>query len=296
MIIRNFKTIGIIGRHSGPRVAEAIDALSHHLRRKQIEVLIDDSTAALLRTREFAVVSRAELGRRCDLAVIIGGDGTLLNAARSLADFNVPLVGINLGYLGFLADISPHDMMACMDDILEGKYQSDERFLLHVVIERDGEVVSESDALNEVVVHKWNVARMIELETYIDGQFVNKLRADGIIVATPTGSTAYALSAGGPILYPGLDAIVVVPVCPHTMSNRPIVIGGDSRIEVIVCNGPPENSQTTCDGQITLGLMGGDRIKIFKKEQPVRLLHPARHDHFQILRAKLHWAETPTIS
>jgi NAD+ kinase len=288
-----FKCIGIIGKYSDSSVAGAIRTLGAHFASKDLAVLLDADTAALFQDIRLETGNRDEIGRRCDLAVIVGGDGTLLNAARSLADYNVPLVGINLGHLGFLTDISPGQMTECMDQILRGDYRMEERFLLACSVTRAGKPVSTGNAFNEVAIHKWNVARMIELETYINGRLLYNLRSDGLIVSTPTGSTAYALSAGGPILDPTLDAIVVVPVCPHTMSHRPIVVDGGSEIEVTIGNGNRDHAQVTCDGQVTFDLTAGDRLRIHKQAKPVRLVHLPRHDHYELLRAKLNWAENP---
>lgn len=288
-----FKSIGIIGKYSDSSVAGAIRTLGAHLAAKNVTVLLDTDTAALFPDIRLETGSRDDIGRRCDLAVIVGGDGTLLNAARSLAAHDVPLVGVNLGHLGFLTDISPGQMLECMDQILHGDYRMEERFLLTCSVTRAGAEISSGNAFNEVVVHKRNVARMIELETYINGRYLNNLRSDGLIVSTPTGSTAYALSAGGPILDPTLDAIVIVPICPHTMSHRPIVVDGASEIEVIVDNSNRDHAQVTCDGQVTFALTTGDRLHIRKLARPVRLVHLPQHDHYELLRAKLNWAENP---
>ena len=220
---------------------------------------------------------------------IVGGDGTLLNAARNLIDFNVPILGINLGRLGFLVDISPDDLVQRLDDIFAGKYEEEHRILLNAVVHHKDGRTSESNAFNDVVVHKWGVARMVETETYINGKLLSSMRADGLIVSTPTGSTAYALSGGGPILQPDLDAMVLVPICPHTMSFRPIVIDGESKIEIMVKD--TAKAQLTCDGQINFGLASGDKVLIQRKDQVVRLIHPCKHDHYEILRAKLRWGE-----
>ncbi|MCC6207820.1 MAG: NAD(+) kinase [Gammaproteobacteria bacterium] len=287
-----FKNIGIIGKFSDASVADTIRALAVHLRAKGVTVLLDADTAMLFPDIGIETASRDEIGRRSDLAVIVGGDGTLLNAARSLAVHDVPLVGVNLGHLGFLTDISPGQMLECMDQILRGDYRMEERFLLSCSVIRAETEINSGSAFNEVVVHKRNVARMIELETCINGRYLNKLRSDGVIVSTPTGSTAYALSAGGPILDPALDAIVIVPVCPHTMSHRPIVVDGSSEIDVIIGNGNRDHAQVTCDGQVSFDLTAGDRLRI-RKQAPVRLVHLPRHDHYELLRAKLNWAETP---
>lgn len=286
-----FKTVGIIGKYGDPGVSDTIRQLSLYLQERGLTVLLDASSTDSLPRHEFETVDRSQLGERSELAIIVGGDGTLLTAARTLAHHDLPLLGINLGRLGFLVDISPDEMTARLDEILAGRYQEEQRLLLHTTIFHEGEQVSASEAFNDVVVHKWEVARMVEVETYIDGRFLTTMRSDGLIVSTPTGSTAYALSGGGPILHPTLNAMVLVPICPHTMSNRPIVIDGDSHIEIVVTDSPHSHAQVTCDGQINLGLVSGDRICIRKHERAVRLIHPAGHDHFEILRAKLHWGE-----
>lgn len=290
----NFNTIGLIGKYSDPGVSDTVRTLSRYLAERGREVLLDEETARLVPGHGFATGSRDDIGRRCDLAVVIGGDGTMLHAARSLADHEVPLVGVNLGHLGFLTDIPPTLMAESLEQILAGDYTVEERALLRGTVHHDGVETGAYDALNDLVAHKWDSARMIELEAYIDGHFVNMFRSDGLIVSTPTGSTAYALSAGGPLLHPMLDALLIVPVCPHTMSNRPIVVAGDARIEVVVSDRLRDHAQLTSDGQVSCALHAGDRIRIGKKDKPVRLIHPARHDHYNLLRAKLRWAESPT--
>lgn len=284
-----FKIIGLIGKYGDPGIAQTLTSMAVYLKNRGLAVWLDQETAHTVPDLGLNTATREELGQRCDLVAVIGGDGTLLNAARSLADAGIPVVSINLGRLGFLADISPDTMLNVMDEILAGKYCSEERFLLHGKLMRGGQAFQESDAFNEVVVHKWNMARMIELEIYINGQFVDRQRSDGIIVSTPTGSTAYALSGGGPILTPTLNAITLVPICPHTLSNRPIVVDGDSRIEIVASDCKKEHAQMTCDGQTNFTVLDGDRIVIKKKANPIRLIHPANHDYFQILRTKLRW-------
>ena len=286
---KQFKAIGLIGKYGDPGIAPALASMANFLKDRQLSVLLDDETARTVPELGLPTGTRAEIGRRCDLAVVIGGDGTLLNAVRSLADFGIPVVGINLGRLGFLADISPTTMLEHMDEILAGRYCAEDRFLLHTEIRRDGQVVQEGDAFNDVVVHKWNMPRMIEFETHVNGLFMDVQRSDGLIVSTPTGSTAYALSGGGPILMPTLNAISLVPICPHTLSNRPVVIDGDSRIEIVVRDCKLDHAQLTCDGQSHYGLINGDHILVRKKERLIRLIHPANHDYFHILRAKLRW-------
>jgi NAD+ kinase len=288
-----FKTIGLIGKYIDPTVGDAVRTLAAHLTSRGCAVIVDEDTARLLPDEGLTAGNRDEIGQRCDLAVVVGGDGTMLHAARSLADHEVPLVGVNLGHLGFLTDIPPSLMTESLDQILAGDYSVEERLLLRAKVLRDGEEVVAYDALNDLVMHKWDSARMIELETYIDGRFLNVFRSDGLIVSTPTGSTAYALSAGGPLVHPTLAALLIVPVCPHTMSNRPIVIGGDARIEVVISDQHRDHAQLTSDGQVSFALRAGDRVLIGRKDRPVRMLHPAGHDHYDVLRAKLRWAESP---
>lgn len=288
---QKFHTIGLIGKHGDVSPRETILELGHFLLKRGHRVLLEARTAKRTANHKMITVSLDDLGAEADLAIVVGGDGTLLHTARSLADYEVPLLGINLGRLGFLADISPREMLTTLEQIFSGEYREESRFLLSAEI--DGVHYT---AFNDVVVHKWNIARMIELETYINGSFVNVQRSDGIIVATPTGSTAYALSGGGPLLHTDLNATLLVPICPHTLSNRPLVVDGDSEIEIVVCH-PSENVhlRITCDGQTSLPLQG-DRVTIRKHAHPVRLIHPVNHDHFYILRTKLGWSEHNTPS
>ena len=286
-----FKKIGIIGKHGDDRVINAITSLSSYLLEKNFEVFLDKITSELELNLPHEVLDRQELGSTVDLAIIIGGDGTLLNAARSLVSFNVPLLGINLGRLGFLTDVSPENLEQTLDEIFAGEFTEEPRGLLHTRIFRQGELINQSSAFNDVVIHKWNGARMLEYETYIDNQFINTTRSDGIIVSTPTGSTGYALSGGGPLLHPSLHAIVLVPICPHSMSYRPLVVYADSEIKIIVKDCNQAEAQVTCDGQINLGLQAEDRIHITREENLIRLIHPRSYDYYAMLRAKLHWGK-----
>ncbi|MGD2074503.1 MAG: NAD(+) kinase [Gammaproteobacteria bacterium] len=288
-----FQTIGLISKHQDPAVADTLAKLLADLRKRGLEVLLDESAADYFREPGETIVSRDQLAERCDLAIVVGGDGTMLNAGRSLAEADVPMLGINLGRMGFLADVSPANMHHRLDEILGGRYGEESRSLLHATVRRHGNTVSENDALNDVVVHKWDIARMIELDTTIDGRFLYSLRADGLIVSTPTGSTAYALSGGGPILDPALEALVLVPICPHTLSNRPIVVSDHVTIEILVHGEDHSQSQITCDGQLNFALLGGDVVRIRRKEHALRLIHPEHHDHFDVMRRKLRWAEQP---
>jgi len=287
-----FNRIGLIGKYGDPSVASTMEELCHILQKRGCEVVLEEYTASgMPNNLDLPIRSMDDIGH-CDLAITVGGDGTLLNAARNLIETDVPLLGINLGRLGFLVDVSPNEMNTRINEILNGEFEEEHRILLTTRIEHhNGGAHSVSDAFNDVVVHKWEVARMIETETYINGCFLNSMRSDGLIVSTPTGSTAYALSSGGPILDPDMDAMILVPISPHTMSYRPIVIDGESVVEIFVKEGPLSHAQVTCDGQINLGVVSGDKIQIRKKDRYVRLIHPRQHNHYEILRAKLHWGE-----
>jgi len=290
-VVEAFKTVGLIGKFATPSSAGTLCAVAEILQRRGLEVLVDNSCEALAdRCSKFPGVSREQLGKDSDLVIVVGGDGTLLNAARSLAGQEVPLLGINLGRLGFLTDISPDDIEETLSRVLCGQFLEERRFLLEASLIRDGKVISTNLAFNDVVVHKWNVARMLESEVFIDGLFVYTMRSDGLIISTPTGSTAYALSGGGPILHPSLDALVLVPICPHTMTNRPLVVGADSKIEVLVCSDQADQAQVTCDGQLNLEVNAGDRIQV-RKQALIHLIHPSDHDYYHILREKLHWGK-----
>ncbi|MGD8592427.1 MAG: NAD(+) kinase [Gammaproteobacteria bacterium] len=284
-----FKKIGVIGKYQDPRVSDEMRKLCQFLTSKERDVFIDNVTAENVSDMGYAVLSRHELGECVDLCIVVGGDGTLLNAARGLSNYDIPLLGYNLGRLGFLTDISPETMQLQLDKILAGEYFEEPRGLLHTSIFRQAEMINQSCAFNDVVVHKWNGARMLEYETYIDGQFINSSRSDGLIVSTPTGSTGYALSGGGPILHPSLHAIVLVPICPHTMTFRPIVVYADSEVEIIVKDCNQSEAQVTCDGQINLGLQSEDKIVIRRHKHLIRLIHPKSYDYYAILREKLHW-------
>ncbi len=285
-----FTTIGLIAKHGDERVVSTLERLVDYLKSAGREVLFDAESARDVPSFELPVLPRAQLGERCDLVIVVAGDGTFLHAARSLVEHGVSLLGINLGRLGFLADIMPSEMTDRLDEVLEGEYEEDHRILLHAAIVREGETVFETAALNDIVAHKSNIARLVTFETYIDSRLVNTQRSDGLIVATPTGSTAYALSGGGPILHPNLDAIVLVPICPHTLSSRPLVVAAGARVEIRLQRDDAREAQLTCDGQTVLELAPGDRVVIAQLESQLRLIHPPGHDHYATLRAKLHWA------
>jgi NAD+ kinase len=261
-----------------------LQRLYRFLTQQGIRVQCDPQTATLLSGVDATPV--ADLARQNDLAIVVGGDGTLLQSANKFVHAGVPLLGINLGRLGFLVDVSPDEMLDLLTAVLSGSYQQEERFLLHCVV---GDQPAQL-ALNDVVLHKWHIARMLEYTIWVDSSLMHTQRSDGLIISTPTGSTAYALSGGGPLLAPRLNAMALVPICPHTLSNRPIVINGDSEVNVALYgNTDPAHARVTCDGQVSLCIQPDERITVRKHKIPVRFLHPAGYDHYDILRTKLGW-------
>jgi len=285
-----FKSIGIIGKHSDPRIAETILSLHHFLKNKGYEVFVDSKSAKLLPAGLVKSCNIKSIGGTSDLIIAIGGDGTFLNATRAIVEYNIPLIGINLGRLGFLVDISPEQIESKLDNILQGKYIEEKRYLLQTKIIRDQQIIHQLTSVNEVVVHRWITPSMIEIVTHIDGVYLNSQRSDGLIISTPTGSTAYSLSAGGPILHPALNALVLVPLSPHTLSNRPIVIDDSAEIEISFCQTKQINALVTCDHMEIPKILISDKIIIKKLPDPYRILHPEDHDFFHILRGKLNWS------
>jgi NAD+ kinase len=239
----------------------------------------------------YAVAGYEAIGARAELAIILGGDGTMLNAARHLAEFEVPLVGINQGRLGFMTDIALGAMIDSITALLEGKFSREQRFLLNAEVLRDGEVAFQTLALNDVVVNKGDIGRMIELEVKVDGELIHVLRADGLIVSTPTGSTAYALSANGPILHPSVPGIAIVPLCPHALTNRPITVSDNSVIDIALLL--PHDARVHFDGQTRYDARAGDVVRIARSRYNLTLLHPPGYSYFAMLREKLHWSSTP---
>ena len=285
---QKFRTIALIGKHHGSRIKDTIHSLNDFLLGRGLNVLLETNTANHLEGHGLQTAGMREIGQTCDLAIAVGGDGTLLHSACSLAEHNVALLGVNMGRLGFLTDISPYGMIEAVGEILDGEYIEEKRSLLEV------EVAGKTfRALNDVVIHKWNISRMIEFETYVGGQFVNIQRSDGFIISTPTGSTAYNLSCAGPLVHPGLNANILVSICPHTLSNRPIVVDGDAEIKIVICGHTTHKDiQVTCDGLSTAQPVN-NTIVINKHPNPIRLIHPKDHDHFNTLRVKLGWSDNP---
>ena len=283
-----FHAIGIVAKPNVERVGETLQALYRHLQGRGFTVYPDPASREILGLT--TAFSPEDIGRHSDVVIAVGGDGTLLNAARAVAEFDTPVIGINLGRVGFLVDISPDQALAKLDEILSGRYLTEERLMLQARILRQGRIIHEEVAVNEVVVHRWITPSMIEIITRINGRFLNSQRADGLIVSTPTGSTAYALSGGGPILHPTLDAIELVPINPHTLTNRPIVIAGDSEVEIAFGSAKEIRAEVTCDTVSIPEVLIDDHIVIRKADKPFRLLHPVDYDFFEILRVKLHWS------
>jgi len=286
-----FTTIGLIGKSHHRETNETISHLIEFLTAQGYVVLVEENSAKDLALNATKLVSLTDIGSRCDLAIVVGGDGNMLGAARVLAGFNIAVVGINRGNLGFLTDIDPDHINATLQPILSGEFITENRFLLEMKIIRDGKVKSTNSAMNEVVLHAAKVANMIEFELYIDELFVYHQRSDGLIMATPTGSTAYSLSGGGPILTPNMDAISLVPMFPHSLSSRPIVIDGNSNISLRIPNYLSGNIEVSCDGQITLDVLPGDEIHIQKCKHQLRLIHPKDYSYYEVLRSKLNWSE-----
>ncbi len=282
-----FTTIGLVVRNDVQSHLETI----HHVvsvLENQAEVLIhcldfDAPEAGLPSVSIDALVSGA------DLVISLGGDGTLLTAARALVDTSIPLFGVNLGRLGFLADVSITDFEQYLTAILRGKYSVEKRFFIEGSFLLQNKIISSNIALNDIIVHAHKSLSMIEYEVFSNGDLIHRQRADGVIVATPTGSTAYALSGGGPIVHPSLQTLSIVPICPHTLSNRPIILPADQMIEICLSQSPTPG-QVDYDGQSTLIMGNGNKIKIARYPIPLTLLHPQDYDYFQILRAKLDWS------
>ncbi len=285
--MKKFSTIGIFCKENDDRIEKTLTTLHNFLKTENFNIVAEKSAANYL---NIPVMSSKEFCNCIDLAIVVGGDGTLLKAGRLLSDKNIPVIGINLGRLGFLVDISPNEITEQLTLMLNGEYTLETRSLLSAEVYRGEKKLGKGIALNDVVMHVRNDIRMIEFTTYINEHFVNTQRADGIVVATPTGSTAYSLSGGGPILHPGLDAVVLVPICPHTLSNRPIVVSNESKINISLCESRNVNARVSFDGQANINLRAGDRVEIRHKAHQLQIMHPKSYDYFHILRNKLGWS------
>jgi NAD+ kinase len=284
-------TIGLFGKYGSKDIGHIIERLCTFVRERGLQVLLEQATAEFMDMVCAESRPLATIGKDIDLAIVVGGDGTILHVARNLAQHGVPLIGINLGRLGFLTDIPTDRMYEELTSILDGDFKTEERILLEAEVVRNGKVLHTANAFNDVVVNKGQLARLIEFETWVDGEFVNSTRADGIIVATPTGSTAYALSAGGPILHPTLPAIVLVPICPHTLSDRPLAVSSNSHIEIVMTSTARQSANVTLDGQTNFSIQDHDCVRVRRADRAVTLIHPTRRNHYEVLRAKLGWGE-----
>lgn len=287
-----FNTLALIGKYQSADVAESVLLIARFLRERGLTVLIEQGTASSIGgAHGFPVVSYDRIGRKADLAVVIGGDGSMLHTARRLVEHGVPLVGVNLGRLGFLTDLSRTNACDRLAELLDGRYTEENRTMLDVEVLRNGERVFHTLALNDVVVNKGDLGRMIEFELSIDGEFVYTQRSDGMIVSTPTGSTAYALSANGPILHPSVGGIALVPLCPHALTARPITLPDSCRIDIVLL--PPQDARVHCDGQTRFDLRAGDCVRMTRSPRCLRLLHPEGYSYIAMLREKLHWSAAP---
>ena len=284
-----FKTVAVVGKSDAANLPEVLDQLAGVLRRRGLGVVMDPATAGASNSKPDAVAELANLASRVDLAVVVGGDGTLISCARLMADRGVPLVGVNLGRLGFLTDIPADSLESAVESILDGDFMPESRTLLAGSVRRGPQTLMTALAMNDVVVSRGAVGSMIEFAVTVDGEFIYSLRADGLIVATPTGSTAYALSAGGPILHPSLQAIALVPISPHTLSNRPVAIRGTSKVEITLVRGA--DSRANFDVQAHCELEPGDVVSVSAAPKPATLLHPRGYRYFSMLRQKLRWSE-----
>lgn len=287
-----FRTVGVIGKRREANL-ELLRSLCATLKELGCDVILENNSAI---RGDFGArrADRDTVAKQCDLVVVVGGDGTLLDAGRGLAVSEVPLLGVNQGRLGFMVDVAPETMRENLAEIIGGNYESEDRLLLSSTIERFGAADGPPKlAVNDVVIRNQATIRMIEFETWMDQEFISNHRADGVIVTSPTGSTAYALSGGGPLMHPGLSAFALVPICPHTLSDRPIVIGGDKAIRLVIRGVDRAQAMVTFDGQTSETLEPGDVVEIRRAPFPLRLIHPAGYSYFRILRDKLRWGSGP---
>jgi NAD+ kinase len=288
-------TVAIVGKHQAEGVAESLLEIASVVTGAGHRVVVDEDTAKLCALKDYPALSALDIGREADAAIVVGGDGTMLGIARQLAPFNVPLIGINLGRLGFMTDIPRETMVEALTEMLAGRYETEERTLLWGIIRRDAAEgsteVFNALALNDIVVSRGAVSGMVELSVDVDGRFMYSQRSDGLIISTPTGSTAYALSANGPIMHPGLRGLMLVPIAPHSLSNRPIALPDTSKIDITVTGG--REISANFDMQSFTALAVGDRISIERAPMTIRFLHPIGYSYFATLRQKLHWNLPP---
>jgi NAD+ kinase len=284
-------TIAIVGKYQAEGVDQSLHEIARFAQALGHRVVFEHDTARALGESTYPAWTLAQIGTGADFAVVVGGDGTMLGIARQLAPYNVPLVGINQGRLGFMTDIPIEDKERVLGEILAGQYEVEERSLLSASVSREGKTILEALALNDVVVARGSVSGMVELTVDVDGRFMYSQRSDGLILATPTGSTAYAMSADGPILHPRLAGIVLVPIAPHSLSNRPIALPDSSRIDITVTGG--REVSANFDMQSYTTLQRGDCVSVQRAPMSIRFLHPIGYSYFVTLRQKLHWNQPP---
>ncbi len=282
------KTVGILTKPKFPDVAHILKDLVAWLREHQKAVVFDGKTAALL--GEPAIHKKTEIAALADMVIVLGGDGTMLNAARLVEERSVPILGVNMGGLGFLTEVSLEHLYPAIEKVFEQAFVLDERLMLRARIHRHGEHVAQATILNDVVVSKGTLSRMVEIQISIDGKFVTNLRGDGLIVSTPTGSTAYSLSAGGPIIAPSVQALILTPICPHTLTHRPLLVPNSATLEVTLTS-QDEGAMTTFDGQVGIAMTQGDTVVIQASEHRTRLIRFPDHTYYDVIRRKLKWGE-----
>lgn len=283
----NIRKIGIISKTGKPEPIEILKGLIPWIRQKGYEVYFDTDTASMLNMEG---IPRSQIPNNAEIVIVLGGDGTMISVARLVAEKDIPILGVNIGGLGFLTAVQKDELYEVLEKVLAGECSIEERIMLKACVVRHSECISEFVVMNDVVVNKGALARIIDLETYINNTYVATFKADGLIVATPTGSTAYALSAGGPILYPTLNSIVIAPICPHTLTNRPIVMPDDILVEIVL-KSKTEDVFLTLDGQVGFSLKQDDIVQVKKSNFKTKLFIPCERDYFEILRTKLKWGE-----
>jgi NAD+ kinase len=286
------KTIAVVGKYLAAGIEQSLSDIADFLAARGHEVIFESETAQNMGLEGVRAMTPAEIGAHADAAIVLGGDGTMLGIARQLAPYNVPLIGINQGRLGFMTDIPLERMIPALGDMLDGNVESEQRSLLEGRVEREGETIFQALAFNDVVVARGTGAGMVELQVEVDGHFMYNQRSDGLIVATPTGSTAYALSAGGPLLHPSLRGIGLVPIAPHSLSNRPIVVPESSKVMIVIKGG--RDVSINFDMQSLASLAHGDRIFVQRSGHTITFLHPQGWSYYDTLRRKLHWNEYPS--
>jgi len=284
-----FRHVALVGKYHAPGSRSALESIAQFLNAQGCDIAIEKDTAISTGLTQYPILDVAAIGAECDLALVVGGDGTMLGIGRLLAKFGVPLIGINQGRLGFITDIAFEDYQTVLAPMLRGDFEEDRRWMMQAQVVRDGLCVFNATAMNDVVVNRGATSGMVELRVEVDGRFLSNQRADGLIIASPTGSTAYALSAGGPLLHPSIAGWVLVPIAPHTLSNRPIVLSDTGVITVEIVAG--RDASANFDMQSLASLMHGDRITVKRSEDQMRFLHPKGWSYFDTLRKKLHWNE-----